>query len=1793
VEPSAQERAFGAEVERCRAAAGVSQSWVAGQVGLARSKISEMCGGRYLPSREVLDSLVIALAMDQIRAVELWGVAVQARRRRRAEERAAAAASPSGWKALPPLPAAVRAMLRAQVQSARELPYSLPGARKPSLETVYVRQELGTAVEDPASERSRPEPVVDARGMARLPAVPVLRLAVRPPARTLRDVLDSGDHLLVTGGPGQGKSTMSLRLAADVARIWETGDHDRAPLAEPVVPLRVTARELAARLDLPFPAALAGAVRAEYGGYLSGETDPAVLGQRVAGCRWLLLVDGVDEVASAAARDRLVAVLAAWATDHSPYRMIVTTRPVEGGVLAPLQRAGIGRYELHPFDAEALRRFAANWFGSEGADTAGRFVQQVRAAYLDELVRVPLLATIAAIIFEQRQYTPLPDNQYELYEAYLAFLRRARPAIGAFDPVAGQLLEHLGTVRVQTDTSLAEAATTWISEHLPAATRSAGWRAELTSYLAAIGPLVIRAGELRFLHHSFAEHLSATATARHLPNTFDPDRPAFGDLLYAAGQGDRGRHARAVLLHYARLQPGQADAMLRHLCAGDSERHRLAADLLSQHLPAGPDATEAFLTVARSWANTTHYRAAAILAGASRATHHAGLTAWLAGILSDTDAAWPSRIEAAAALATRLRSEHAASATTLLRAAVDDHNLPAADRVAAAEALADGDPAERQAAESGLRALLTANTVSAQLIRDAAVTLAGLGPSGREDAVAALQRILDSPQSPTEDLVHAATGLSEIGAEFHDLCAGILRSVLASGVHTMDGREEAAIGLAALGTEQLATAVDALIAIAADPLHNRPDRRMAAGILPELGARHRPTAAGLIRTLLDEPGVEVHDRVRFAQVLGGLGAEYAEAAATELRLVATDLAAHPNHVLWAIVWLSELGPDFRTEAVERLQRMLADPRVTGYERAKCLSSLVRLAAPSDAAEAVSRLRALLSDHNADPVLRIYAAYELIDLGPEHHGEATGTLTELSSSSTEPDDAVLAAGLLAGLGPRHADWSVRAVQAAMRPAIDRNLYAITNAVPSMVPALGSQQRESLANTLLAITRDQQASAPVRAEAAGNLVLLGRAYHQAATASLVSLLHRYSPPELLDVPALERFLSVGPAFRHDITEALRELLPDAGSDLAWQAIRTLRRLGDGDTPEVESALPAVTEDPAASADIVQGAALLLGSTNPAAIRDAVGALRNLLDGTLAPSDRESVLLSLAPLEDVVPDLRTTLTNQDAEWSSRHVSATVLALLRPALADEAMAQLQSHFDDEYSTIRHRTDVAIRLGRLDPAGRSALAGRCSHLLDDEDAPYHERANVAECLMTLDPGRWHAAVATLRRLWASPMASPSDQRMIIAVLTNVNALSADETSRYGHGIVNDPSAQPVDRYWAAKPVSQEARIEIARVLLADRCAPVTLRVPGRDPRYGRPLLAETAIALREVIAGSDSTTPERIQAASALAGLSSEYTAEGGATLLLLARRRGTSAIDAATELAKLSTAHRRIAGELATKKVADPLLPRRERLPAALLIDKIGAGNAASENLIRQVAADRDAPGPQHVAALVRSGQWDGLGPARARRDDPHTPITVRWQIANALTDRSPSDRTAAADLFNAIAADPTAHPALRRRAAADLANLGIRGRRQAVGRLRTLCSDHTLPASVRINAARDLAYTGPSRAVGAAESLRRFADTPDPRHRHAALAALGPLDPAHALPKLRAMAHDTTLTPAIRRRCARTLAQLRRDERDTAAMVARALMQDAHIPDHIRQHAARDLARWNELCRAEALSFCAAKT
>jgi cellulose synthase operon protein C len=1750
VELSAQERAFAAEVERYRAAARVSQEWVAQRVSLSRPKISEVCSGHFLPSYQVLAALVTALGMDRERAVELWRAAREGREARRQAERMARYRTPEGWTALPVLPAEVQSLLRAQIQAARELPYRLPGARRPSLATVYVRQELGGVAEESQLEQPRPEPVWDGREPLRLPVAPSMRLAVRPPSRTLREALDSDDHLLVTGGPGQGKSTLSLRLAADIATQWaaRTGN-STAPLAEPVVPLRLTARELAARLELPFSQALADSVRCEYGALLRCDLGAHLLADRVAGCRWLLLVDGLDEVANSAERDRLVTVLSAWACDPpgSPYRVVLTTRPIGGAALAPLQRATAARYELQPFDEEALRRFAENWFAEEGEDTAHRFVRQVREAQLDELVRVPLLATIAAIIFQQPDQRPLPDNQYELYEAYLEFLRSARPVAPVpFEHLRTGLLEHLGRVRLETDTSLVVAARGWVTEHIAPEDRPPGWQDELTAFLAAVGPLVLRGEDLWFLHHSFAEHLAATAQARLLPEAFDPERDAFAHLLHAACQGVRGRHARAVLLHYTRLHPTEADRLVQWLHGGTPDQQLLAARLLARHVPASAEVVDAFLTTAKAWAMTTQYPGGEILRRVSRAAHHPGLAPWLAHLMRDETAPWQSRVKAATALATRLRRTPADEATAVLRAVVDDAAVPVAARLTAAESLAQCGAGEREAAKRGLRSLLADPSTEAVRRRGAAVVLAGLGPQARAHAVQALSESVDDPQTPTRDLVESAVGLAEIGAEFQERSAEVFLAVLHDRARTMVGRQEAAVGLAALGPHHLAEAVTALTDLATDRGLDHIDRTFAAQALAEIGPQYRAVAGSHLLDMLAEPAVEPNERRHCASFLSLLGTEFHPQAATHLREIIADRDVHATLTLWAARSLVELGPDFHAEAAQEFHRLADDPLVDGYGHASALGQLARLG-PPHRVPAVDRLRAEVGDRDVPPDTRRWAARELVELGPEFHAEATTALLEIISGQPDPVVVSSAGGILARLGTRFHEPAAEALLEMLgSPAVDD--YPDT--MESGLATLEEGHRQRAADALADVLSDATRSDWSRACAARVLVGLGRQFHSIGMGGFLELLRGDVTPNLRLNLQVTAFVALGTGRRAEMADAVHALMsdPNAGPDRIWQSAQALIELGFGDIPEVVTALRTIIVDESADATARCRAAVTLAGLDPQRVSGAVATLRDIATSTPWPHEWRWMVLDLARLgDDPVPLARALLADQDADRALRETAASVLPQLRPDLIDEAIVELRRQAQDEYLGFWQRTNVVVRLATLDTSTRDDAIAFHRVLLDNEDERINVRCHAAYQLVQLDRTFWQTAVATLRRLSCNPRGTPADQQVTTTGLIRLKALRPGEADRCALAIAHHPAARPTERQEAIRTLSRPLRLDVQRSLLADHTAPVTVRVPEPGAAGERPLVAETEAAVRDVLTAIESSPAERVDTAAALAKLSPRLAPEAARALEDLSLGGGQAAFRALVELARLGgTWWHRVRDE-AERAVADDSLSRRERHRAANVINEIDSDPSPTVlDFLRKMGSDKRASDLRRAEALLALSRADGPGALRALRDDERARPFIRGGAAVALLGYTIEDRAAAAQVLHQIATDATARPALRCNAAEDLAKLGIPGRDKAADALGSITVDDTLPVTARAAAARLLAKIRPSSLGKALTILQELTGTDNPLHRRQVLLAMGSLDTTEAVPPLRAMTRDRTLGPVVRLRCTEALAELRRDQR-----------------------------------------------
>ena len=164
---------------------------------------------------------------------------------------------------------------------------------------------------------------------------------------------------------------------------------------------------------------------------------------------WLVLVDGLDEILVGDERRRIVDALADELADPAlPYRLVITSRPLPGWELAALRVAGTAEYEFCRFSYEDLAEFARRWFATGDGHAADHFLDQIDHARLGAIVAVPLLATIAATVF-QGDAGHLSPSRSGLYERFVSYLlqerqiRAKRPGRFYYRLPALETLDHL------------------------------------------------------------------------------------------------------------------------------------------------------------------------------------------------------------------------------------------------------------------------------------------------------------------------------------------------------------------------------------------------------------------------------------------------------------------------------------------------------------------------------------------------------------------------------------------------------------------------------------------------------------------------------------------------------------------------------------------------------------------------------------------------------------------------------------------------------------------------------------------------------------------------------------------------------------------------------------------------------------------------------------------------------------------------------------------------------------------------------------------------------------------------------------------------------------------------------------------------------------------------------------------------------------------------------------------------------------------------------------------------------
>jgi hypothetical protein len=268
------------------------------------------------------------------------------------------------------------------------------------------------------------------------------------------------------------------------------------------------------------------------------------------GVDWLVFIDGLDELVDSVQRSKVLYSLSAYlGNPNSHMRIVVASRALPVGELAELRQNNVCELLLCPFGQDDVRDFARKWFisrsdtlrdGQQIEDEVDKFMTSVRTSGLTAMVRLPLLATIAVLVYEHKHGATLPRSRTALYTEFATLLLSARKIESgksdhglASGPLAraaltfsawlpssiDELLLTLATAQVfDSACSLMKVACGWVRENaLKGIASDAGesvWTGALLNNLIATSLFIVRDSEVEFLHQSVAEYIAAGQRAQ-------------------------------------------------------------------------------------------------------------------------------------------------------------------------------------------------------------------------------------------------------------------------------------------------------------------------------------------------------------------------------------------------------------------------------------------------------------------------------------------------------------------------------------------------------------------------------------------------------------------------------------------------------------------------------------------------------------------------------------------------------------------------------------------------------------------------------------------------------------------------------------------------------------------------------------------------------------------------------------------------------------------------------------------------------------------------------------------------------------------------------------------------------------------------------------------------------------------------------------------------------------------------------------------------------------------------------
>jgi hypothetical protein len=273
-------------------------------------------------------------------------------------------------------------------------------------------------------------------------------------------------HVILIGGPGQGKTTISrflaqsyryallreAQLVTEAAQVAQ--DTGRAlarigssPPRNPRWPFRINLADLADEIAVTGEVRLTRWIADQITKRCDHQITPALLQSWLRAWPWILILDGLDEVTQAPTRRRLIEIIDEFIADaddvDADLLVVVTTRP--SGFTERFASEAFAELHLLPLEPSGATAFASLVIRERLADDPERrdtVEQRLAIAQKDpaqqRLMETPLQVMIMSFILER--FATLPADRYRLFTRYYEAIYDRE--LGKRNHLARRLSEH-------------------------------------------------------------------------------------------------------------------------------------------------------------------------------------------------------------------------------------------------------------------------------------------------------------------------------------------------------------------------------------------------------------------------------------------------------------------------------------------------------------------------------------------------------------------------------------------------------------------------------------------------------------------------------------------------------------------------------------------------------------------------------------------------------------------------------------------------------------------------------------------------------------------------------------------------------------------------------------------------------------------------------------------------------------------------------------------------------------------------------------------------------------------------------------------------------------------------------------------------------------------------------------------------------------------------------------------------------------------------------------------------------